>query len=237
MSKLRQHPNTFVRLMSVILCSCGLFACSGGGGGGSDDGSSLRRNDDTAIRIIHAALDGTPVRVLIGEELVQGSRYAEEKFYSRIDSGSQLLTIQRENTGQTVTELSASLEDDIEYSLLLYGNASTGTFQTRIVEDIVERPESGRALLRLINALEERNNLQLSVIEDPSATISDVDFGESSSFIETASGPLTLLVTTNSGAELARIIAEIPDRSDATLVIMGRSDLGVIFTRLYLDLD
>lgn len=216
---------------ALLTIAITLTSCSGGGGG-DGGGGVVGRTTDTALRIIHGALDASPVTLKIGEETLQSARFAELKNYVRTSDGATAIVVERANDpGVTVSTFGVTLKDKTEYTVFLYGEVSRGSFATRLLEDIVSRPEAGLANFQVLNAFQDGGEIVVTIAGKP---LDSVAFGGTSGFIEVPSGPQTVTV---SGGASATLALDIPDRGEITLLVTGDRALGVLFTPVYTDLD
>lgn len=211
----------------------GLLAagCSGGGGEGGGDG----RTTDTGIRVLHGAADIEPVDLRVGELLLQRAHFGDVTEYVKAEQGPAALVLDRANAaGTTVASLNADLQKKVEYSLLLFGRETSGTFSVRLLEDPVLRPETGTARLQIVNALEGAPPVRAvagTVQTAPAA------FSLASGFVDVPPGPASIAVKNEKGGTLLTLAVDIPDRSEATVFVTGVTDLNVIVGRVILDLD
>lgn len=225
---------------SFILSSCG--GGGGGGGGGSSDsdssdalGGNLKRTTKTALRIVHGAIDTTPVVVSIGDKTIQSARYEQSKLYQGVSAGDALVLVSRQNDpAHLFTQLAASFAKDTEYTVFVVSKSSGTGLDIKLITDVVSRPESGRGLLRIMNAYQESSSVQVSTA---AATVPAVTFGNVSDFIDVASGPITVNFSASSGGGINGGVFDVPDRGELTLLVTGSKRLGVSFVQQYRDLD
>lgn len=217
-----------------------LAAC-GGGGGGSDSGSSsssdgpLSRSTSTALRLLHGSVDTSALDIRIGDKYIQRGHFAEVQRYASVDSGPQVLTIERGNSpGVVVANVSVDFQKDTEYSLLAYGRASDSSLSFSVIPEPVARAEAGYGRFKLVNTLVNSDDL---IANSGDALTNPVPFSLSSEFVETTSGIKEFVVTTEGGSEVARFTTEVPDRGDITILITGSNSLGVRFAKVFADLD
>ncbi|MCB0344358.1 MAG: DUF4397 domain-containing protein [Bdellovibrionales bacterium] len=227
-----------VRLAALALCVLASACGGGGGGGGGGDGQSLVRSKSTAIRVIHAGIDATPVSVVVGEgeerQVVQTARYAQPRFYSSIPSGSLDLRVERANTpGSVVKSFAGQFADQTEYTVALYGELEGSGLRVALVEDTTVRPEPGMSLVNVFNGYIE-NGISVSV---GSVTFPDLKFGSFGGFKDVASGEAQVEVLRSDGVLLGSFLIELPSAGEATIAVVGSRDLGVRFFPVYKDLD
>lgn len=208
-------------------------SCSGGGGG---DGGGGGRTRDTAVRIVHGAIEAVPVSVLGGvDQLIQTARYAEATTYAPVNDGPITLSVERLNSpGVVLRNIQATLEKKTEYTLFVFGSAEGSNLNISLLTDNTERPEPGMAHLAVLNGYQGPGSI---FAQSSDVVLGEVGFGSTSGFQLVASGPQTILVRDASGNALSSITTTIADRGELTLLVTGSSELGVLFTTLYNDLD
>lgn len=209
------------------------ISCSSGGGG---DGGGEGRTRDTAVRVVHAALDTVPVSVLVGvDQFIQTARYAEATNYIPVDDGPIAFSVERLNSpGVVLKNIQATLEKKTEYTLFVFGNTLENTLNISLLTDTTERPELGTAYLAVINGYEGPGSISA---QSSDVVLGTVKYGSTSGFQVVASGPQTIAVSDGSGNPLSSITTTIVDRGELTLLVTGSRDVGVVFTTLYNDLD
>lgn len=229
------------RRAACCLAAAALALGTGCGGGGGGDGGGAGRTTGTGLRILHGATDIEPVDLRIGEQLLQRAKFGDTPGFVEADKGPQKIALDRANAlGTTVASLDATLEDKVEYSLLLFGRETSGTFSVKLLPEPVVRPESGRARLQLVHALEGAGAITATwtgAAGAPSATTEPAQFSLSSGFIDVPFGPGQVTVKNSRGGTLFSVNVDIPDRGEATVLAFGVTDLGVTLGRVVLDLD
>lgn len=223
----------------IILSSCG---GGGGGGGGSSNSdtdnalsANLSRTTRTALRVVHGAIDTTPVVVSVGGKEIQSAKYGQSKLYQSVIAGDALLLVSRQNDpAHTFTQFAASFAKDTEYTVFVVSKPSGTGLDIKLITDIVSRPESGRGLLRIMNAYQESSSVQVSTT---AASVPAVSFAGVSDFIDVASGPITVNFSSSSGGGIGGGVFEVPDRGELALLVTGSKKLGVGFVQQYRDLD
>jgi len=221
----------FVTLVS-LLCSCG----GGGGGGGESaaDGSSgsLKRGVSTAVRLIHADVESSPIN-LKTSSIIQSAKFAQEVFYQQINSGPIVFSLEQLN-GNTVTTIPADLQRDTEYTILISRNSSQGNPVYRLITDNMQRPGSGFHYVNVIHALNQTGNISVSV---GAVNFESQSKNSVSSFLLVPSGSAELVVKNSSGGVMSQKTLTLEDQGETTIVISGDASLGFVTVREYKDLD
>ena len=179
--------------IAAVFFSLTLISCGGGGGGG---GGSSRRSAPTGVRILHAAIDTSPVDLYSSEvtdSVVQNIRYADEPFYSSLPTGDQTLTLTlRLNPASEFYRGTLTVEKNKHSSVLLYGNnESLGVRAALISDDAGEIPDS-QAALRLVHGLVGASGLSVSI--DGIEQLSNIGFGSASTYVYLDQGLRTISV-------------------------------------------
>jgi hypothetical protein len=205
-------------------------SCSGGGGGG-DDG----RSTETAVRLVHASIDTTPLSLLHNGLLMQSARYNENTTYMLVSNGQAIITIERAMSPGVVTAtFEQDLLDDTEYSVFVYGEARD-VLRKVIIEDNTIRPEEGLAFVRFLNGYS--SNRRVTMYIDGQLVGPSLQLGGVSEYLEVPFGPHSVSFRTSSGQVLGSTDVELLDQSEANFVVSGSSELGVSFVQSYTDLD
>ena len=220
-------------LAIVIICLAG--SCSGGGGssdGGNNDG--LSRGTDTAIRIIHAGIDLTPVDLSSGPDLIQSAHYGQTRYYRSVPSGSITISVNRSNDPTAVLRsLSYNLKEDTEYSLFIYGQEKGKQLQMNLVEDNAMRPEKGFCLVRVVNGYIGEARLS---VRGTNFALENVKYGSASDYTKTLCPQQSFSITFENQVLNTGSI-DLPDGAEATILLLGSKDLGLAESRVFVDLD
>jgi len=224
--------------LALVLLACA--SCGGGGGSVDGAGDTPDRHGgttSTGIRIVHGAIDATPVSIRLGEqsEVLQTAGYGEPTVYKKVGAGDVLITVERAKTPTSIVgKITASLVDKTEYSVFVYGEARRATLTAVLLEDQIQQPVLGRANLRILNALEDVGEISLS---GAGGSLGGVKFGKASGFLDIASGPQTFTINSASGGNLGTMTLNVEDQSEVNIVVTGSTKLGVVFKPIYLDFD
>jgi hypothetical protein len=224
-------------LLAFLVQSCSGGGGGDGGGGSGDDDSKLGRTSSTGVRVLHASLDETPVQVLIDGAPFQSARYAQVKNYLKTSGGAHPILIHRTNApAEVISSFSTTFKEDSEYSLLIYGLDERQ--QVAMLEEPIMRPETGRADLAIVNALSGDSDSLLVSCSDGAVTVATgpAEFGQASQRVS-----ISNLVQQCSVREGNRVVSIVsftpPDRGEATVVVSGDEDDGIVTVRVYQDLD
>ena len=242
-NKLLINPGEFaVRtlplVLSLVLLSAG---CSGGGGGGGG-GSSAGRTRETALRVIHAALDGAPVSLQVNSVFHQEAKFGIDQAYVPLTEGAAAIVGVKPVTSEVIFQRTDAITKDTETTLLVYGSAAQDTLKTEMITDQILRPDQGRSFIRFYHALPGRSSTRLLCSANNSAGTAEevtlsASYGGGSEYGELPSGTVSCRATTSIGATLATQDFIVADRSELGVVLTGSSDLNFVVLRGYTDLD
>lgn len=203
-----------------VLCSLVLAACGGGGGSstGGDGGS-----DAYGVRVLHAAIDGSPVDVrssLRTEPVLLQAVFAGTKGYRSIPSGEQTLALTKPfSSTDVVASFNTSVGSGDRYSILLYGDNLTFGLRARLITDDVPASINGAAV-RVVNGVTGASSLVVTV--DP-GHVTQVGFGENSDYIQTAAGSVHIgAVRSSDGNVVVSTNQTLEEGHAYTLLIAGQ---------------
>jgi hypothetical protein len=126
---------TFISISLVVLI---ISSCGGGGGGGSDHHSKQNYKNSEGVRLVHSALDGSPISAILDESPLPGDPLPFNSvgpFYS-IKEGRHQLTIQEEGSG-VQRKVYFDYKDGDRFTILFAGNNLTTSV-------ILEAPSDSR---------------------------------------------------------------------------------------------
>jgi hypothetical protein len=220
--------------LSCLVVAALTSGCSGGGGGG-EGGGSRERSTDTAVRIIHGAVDKPPVDLTVDGLFVESARFGEATDYVAVPEGAHSFSLAATNSPQTVlSTLPVTLNKDTEYSLLLYGKEENESYNAVIIPDQVVRPEKGFASVRVVHSVAAQSPLTVTANTTP---LPQTAFGQASPFTTIPSGATQFVVRNRDGGTVATAATTIEDRAEVTVVVTGDQALGAYFVTLFNDLD
>ncbi len=208
--------------------------CSGGGGGGGSGGGG-GRTDETAVRIVHGAIDQPPVDLSVDSLFLGSSRFSDATDYMPIDDGGHSLALTATNSPTSVVAtLTGTFEPDTEYSLVLFGKADNGTFKVSLLPDQIARPEEGFASVRVIHSVANQGPVTVTA---GTAVLPETAFGNANGFTTIPAGTTTFTVRNQAGGTLGTATAAVENRGEVTVLVSGDQTLGAFFVTLLTDLD
>lgn len=221
---------SFLFLLSLSLASCSSGGGDGGGGGSQD------RTTETALRLIHGSIDGSPLTLKILGLDVQTARFAQETIFTPIERGENInIVVDRARSlGVNLARITSDITNGNEYTIFVYGSVGDGTETARLIVEEVRTPENGKTFLRLLNALEGSGGI---VIEDATTILEAEHLGSVTDFLEVESGLRSFNIRTDLGQKLATLEIELENRSEVSVLVTGSLDLGVVYVRTFFDFD
>jgi hypothetical protein len=227
------------RTVSLIVLSCiasvSLGACGGGGGGGG--GASP--DSATGVRVLHAAIDATPVDVLSvtpAQTLVSKSYFANDRGYQALPEGELSLQLTRAQTPSVILDtFSVKSTSESRFSIFLYGDTSVFGLRTKILSDVI--PDETGAHIRIVDGVTGASTVRSTIVvrspEEHRFTVS-TPFGDASEYLNVPAGAVTLrAVREADGYILATIQFEAAERRGYTVLLAGESQYyakGVVLT-------
>jgi len=134
-------------LFSLII----LFASSGCGGGGL-----------AKFRVLHAAPDEPQLNVLVNGTIVNSNlAYSSATGYININSGSRTLELLPVNSSTAIVDMTLTLAASSSSTVIVTG---IYPIETMVLTDGNQTPNSGTALIRLVNAAPYMNSPDIYVV-------------------------------------------------------------------------
>jgi hypothetical protein len=200
----KKMKNTIAPRILFISIASFLVACGGGGGGTSSGGSGgggIGRDSSSGVRVLHGAVDGSPVDLLSslsGEPLETKIHFADSKGYRTVPDGAQTVSITRAlNHDKVLDSFSLISSGRDAYSILLYGDSTTFGLRAKLIEDVIPQGFSGAAV-RFVNGATGASALSVNV-SGWSTGGTSVQFGSASDYIEAPAG--NARITANRSAD------------------------------------
>lgn len=208
----------------LTLCILGLVSC---GGGGSDSGGG-GRSAATGIRVLHGAIDASPVDLLSDVQgLVETVRFGESPLYGALSPGQQTITLTRALT-PTSQLFSAPLNvaKNSRFTLLLYGNRESIGLQSALFADSPGEIPDQMSAVQVVHATV--GAASVDALSDLGAFSSGIPFGQSSGYQYIPSGQRTLTVRRSADRQtVARVSALLEAGRSYTLFATGEIDYYV----------
>lgn len=160
---------TFRWITALLAATLLLAAC----GGGSDEGDRTKAKLRLVNASAYAMLD-----LRVQDELRQsGVAYGESASTVEVDPSKAESKITRSGSATALISFTPAVERKKHYTVLAYG--AEGALRQMLVDDNVGEPDSGRALLRVVNAAPDTGKLDiyLTGADEPLASAVPVQAG------------------------------------------------------------
>ena len=134
---------------AVVITACLLAAC----GGGAD-------RTKAQVRLVNASAGYAQLDLRVDDQLRQGAvGYGAAEGYVEVSPGKAASTISSVSSATTLLSFTPSVSEKKFYTLLAYGPA--GALQYQQLDENAGAPETGRALLRVVNAASDAGALDV----------------------------------------------------------------------------
>lgn len=160
---------TFRWITALAAAALLLAACGGG-----DDNDRTKAK----LRLVNASSAYAEIDLFVEDTLRQGSvGYGNTASYVEVDPGEADSKITRSGSTTALLSFTPGIERDKHYTVLAYG--AEGALRQMLVDDNVGEPDSGRALLRVVNAAPDAGKLDiyLTAADEPLASAVPVQAG------------------------------------------------------------
>lgn len=216
----------------VLLVALFLSASCSSGGGGDSDSSATR---DTAIRVLHGAVDATPISLRHGPTVAQTAYFSIVSPYHKLLEGQNTVVLEKANVSEgAVTDLSQIYKPKTEYTALVYGSAKDDTLKVNLIEDSIQEPASGNARVRLYNALDGNNSVSVTVDK---TKVGPAKIGGASEYIEVPFGTYPAVVYGDGNTRLYGFNLTLNEKEEVSLLVTGALDLDLVIVTPYTDRD
>lgn len=179
------------KIVAALAVACSLAACGGGGGGGGSGDSSSA----TGVRVLHAAIDGAPVDVLVTGNPAPVSRravFALDNKYHALPSGPLNLQLTRTATpGTVIDSFAVTADSESKFSILLYGDNTTFGLRAALLTDETP-PDSSAAHVRVVDGVTGAAAISATISSNAGSESVDVSFGQAGEYVPVAAGLVTI---------------------------------------------
>jgi len=205
--------------------------------GGSDDNDRTKAK----LRLVNASSAYAEIDLFVEDTLRQGSvGYGNSASYVEVDPGEADSKITRSGSTTALLSFTPGVERNKHYTVLAYG--AEGALRQMLVDDNVGEPDSGRALLRVVNAAPDAGKLDiyLTAANEPLSSAvpvqADAEYGVANGLLTVDSTSWRLRVTaagskTDLRLDLPALVLE--SKQVATLVLTPARG-GVLMNTLLL---
>lgn len=202
---------------AALAISAALLA---GCGGGSDPTKAQ-------VRMVNASAGYKELDLRVQDELRQGSvTYGAAEGYIEIDPSKAASTISSAGSATPLLSFGPSLSEKKHYTLLAFGAA--GALRQLLLDENTGAPDTGRALLRVVNAAADAGALDIylsgsnDLLTDVVAVQTGAAYGQAGTFTTLNSGTWRLRITAAGSKTDVRLdvaALALPSKHIATLVV------------------
>ena len=172
----------YLIVLVLFLTACGGGSSSDSSGGGSTGGSN-------GVRILHGLIDHPPLDLYVAGLAVQTAKYGNSTGFFSSASGSLPVSISiKNNPGDVVAGLTASLDGKSKTSILVFGSDDSGVRSAVIAEG---SPVEGGSV-RIVNAA---NGAGALVAKINGVSTNSAVYGGASDYVATGSGVQNIVIT------------------------------------------
>jgi hypothetical protein len=212
-------------LISVLTAFVISFSACGGGGGGGGGGGNDQYSSATGVRVLHAAIDATPVDVFVDgvpEAVAKKAVFGLNNGYNALPSGLLNLTMTRTSTPSVVVDKAqVAVDSDSRVSILLYGDNATFGLRATVLTDGAPEDRSN-ARVRIVDGVTAAAEIVGTVSSGVEERSVNVKFGEASDYLAVPPGVATLqVVRAADGRFVASTTATLEAGKEYTYLVAG----------------
>jgi hypothetical protein len=199
---MRTNLKRKIFLITSLILSASLIACSGGGGssdsGGSTDTSNIfgsnGQSASTGVRVLNGAIDAAPIDLYSSEKsaVLETARFGLAYPFKGLSTNPQIVSITRtQSPGNNLFSKNITLNNNERSTILLYGSNRRFGLNTTYLADSRPVLDATSAAIRIIHSAIGASQLNL-VIPSKNLTAS---FGNASEYAVVPAGVLGATVT------------------------------------------
>jgi hypothetical protein len=191
------------KLLTLLLAATAFTAAC------DDDDDSTGPEGDARVRVVHASPDAPDVDVLLDDaEVLSDVPYLATSEYLETTDGAHNLKVNAAGTTTTVIDADVTLTDGTDYTVIASGLVAQ--IEPIVLEDDNTAPAAGSVRVRAIHGAPSAPSVDVYVtapgadLATATPTLTGVDFGEFSDYLEVPAGDYQVRVTP-SGTKLVAI--------------------------------
>ncbi len=180
------------------------------------------------VSFYHGAPDMSSLQIEVDHKRYNTNRFDYTTYfdYGRFYTGERNFSFKLGNAANSLLDTLVEFEADKAYSFFI--SEEGDGFLPVIVEDEIESPAQGKALVRLINLSPDAPEVSLLIDEDEEATFESQAYREVSDFVEVAAGRADLTLVDGANNELVNAASiNFWEGRIYTLVVRGYVDPSV----------
>jgi hypothetical protein len=182
------------RLLTLLLAATAFTAAC------DDDDDNTGPEGDARVRVVHASPDAPDVDVLLDDaEVLSDVPYLATSDYLETTDGEHNLKVNAAGTTTTVIDADVTLTDGADYTVIASGLVAQ--IEPIVLEDDNTAPASGSVRVRAIHGAPSAPSVDVYVtapgadLATATPTLTGVDFGEFSDYLEVPAGDYQVRVT------------------------------------------
>ena len=196
----RNHEDSTMMLIRKTALALALLATATVAACDDDDDDVTGPGTTASVRVVHASPDAPNVDVLVDNTAaLTNVAYKVASNYLAVPSGSRNLKVRATGTSTVVIDQTATLNQGAFYTVLATGRVAS--IAPVVLTDDQTSPASGNIRLRLVHASPTAGNVDIYVttptadLATAAATLSNVAFRASSSYLEVPAGTYRVRIT------------------------------------------
>lgn len=219
-------------LAAILMSACGpsrtdapVETMGPDGRGVSAAGTDAADRGNTMVRMVNAVPGAASVELTAsGEVLFSAVGYKTVTDYVELDNNTPMLELKASGVDSTMAGNSELVMDGARYTILA-ARGEDGKVSLHVVRDEVE-PDSGKASIRLINAVGDGTEADLLVAGRTDPLFDDVDFGDEAGPVDV--DPMNADLSVRMGQRVKQLGAtELEPGRHYTVVLVGRNAAAV----------
>jgi hypothetical protein len=182
------------RLLTLLLAATAFTAAC------DDDDDNTGPEGDARVRVVHASPDAPDVDVLLDDaEVLSDVPYLATSEYLETTDGAHNLKVNAAGTATTVIDADVTLTDGTDYTVIASGLVAQ--IEPIVLEDDNTAPAAGSVRVRAIHGAPSAPTVDVYVtapdadLATATPTLTGVDFGEFSDYLEVPAGDYQVRVT------------------------------------------
>ena len=191
-----------------------------------DDTNSLDPVPVAYVSFYHGSPTTSALSIEVDNKLYNTNTFAYSTYfdYGNFYTGERTFSFKSGNAANTLLDTLVEFEPDIAYSFFI--SEEDGAFVPVIVEDELDIPAEGKAMVRLVHLSPDAAGVNLQIGGDDSNLFEDQNYQEVSDFEEIDAGRLDLVLNSTTGNEELVTAEDVNIREGRiyTLVVRGYTD-------------
>lgn len=194
----------------------------------NDEDSRLAPTPIAYVSFYHGSPNTSALSIVVDGNLYNTNAFNYSTYfdYGNFYTGDRTFSFKSANAANSLLDTLVTFEADQAYSFFI--SEEDENFEPVIVEDEIEMPGTGKALIRLVHLSPDSPAVNLQLGNEDSDLFKDQVYREVSEYLEVDAGRIDLTLKTSAGGE-AVVTAEninLREKRVYTLVVRGYVDPG-----------